>query len=51
MPDGYHFEPDIDDDAIIEKYHRVKGGKILKTVSISGVLYSEKDKYYFTIMG
>ncbi len=51
MPDGYHYDPIIDNGVIIEKYHRVKGGKILKTVSISGVLYSKEDKYYFNIAG
>ena len=49
MPDGYHYDPDIGNGVIIEKYHRVKGGKILKTVSISGALYSKEDKYYFDL--
>lgn len=49
MPDGYHYDPNIENGVIIEKYHRVKGGKILKTVSISGALYSKEDKYYFDL--
>ena len=51
MPDGYHYDPIIDNAIIIKKYHKVKGGKILQTVSISGALYSKEDKYYFTIIG
>ena len=51
MLDGYHYETNVDESDIIEKYHTIKSGKTLKTVSISGVLYTEKDKYYFTIAG
>ena len=51
MPDGYHYDPIIDNAIIIKKYHKVKGGKILRTVSISGALYSKEDKYYFTFIG